>query len=337
MKRFLRFVTLTLALAGTVSAQAKEVACTGVDLIAKLRVESPDKAKALDAQAADLPYSNGILWKVEVEGVTPSYLLGTMHMADPRLLDLPPKADAAFEASSTLALEIADIVDPAAMAAKSVTLLKYTGYLDGTSLDDRMKAGDVALVKPLVAAKFGLPWNVARKMKPWTLMGLLALPACELARKRSGRPFLDLSLGQRAKVAGKTLVGLETLEGQMKIISGLPEDLMIRSLVQTVQFGSLMDDLFETMIVQYERGSIGTIWAMFQSLGPDGLGSDVPVEDYAEFQRVVVDERNVTMADESEKLIKRGGAFIAVGALHLPGEKGLVNILAQRGYRVSKP
>ncbi|MGI9353974.1 MAG: TraB/GumN family protein [Rhizobiaceae bacterium] len=337
MKRVLQLLTMMLILTGMPSVQAKEIACTGVDLLAKLRAENSDKASALDAQAADLPYSDGLFWKVEAEGAAPSYLFGTMHMSDPRLLDLPAKADEAFRNSSTLALEIADIVDPNAMAAKSAMLLKYTGYLDGTSLDDRMKANDVAVVKPLVASKSGLPWNVARKMKPWTLMALLALPACEMARKRSGDPFLDLALGLRAKAAGKTLVGLETLEGQMKIISGLPEDLMIRSLVQTARLGSLMDDLFETMIVQYERGAIGTIWAMFQSLGPGGLDAETVAEDYAEFHRVMVDERNVTMAHESEKLIKQGGAFIAVGALHLPGEKGLVNILAQRGYRISRP
>jgi len=337
MKAAVRTLAVALLLTGSFAAQAKEATCTGTDLIAKLQAEQPAKAEALQTEANKLPYADGLLWKVEAQGVEPSYLFGTMHLADPRLLDLPPAANEAFGKASTLALEIIEILDPAAMAQQSVPLLKYTGYLDDSSLDDRLTDDQVALVKPLVAERMGLPWNVARKMRPWTLMGLLALPACELARKRSGKPFLDLSLGQRAKAEGKKLVGLETLEGQMKIISGLPEDLMIRSLVQTAQFGGLMDDLFETMIVQYERGAIGTIWAMFRSLGPEGLGAEVPTEDYAEFQRVVVDERNVTMADESEKLIKQGGAFIAVGALHLPGEKGLVNILAQRGYRISKP
>jgi len=58
--------------------------------------------------------------------------------------------------------------------------------------------------------------------------------------------------------------------------------------------------------------------------------------DYAEFQRVLVDTRNKNMADQLEKLVKQGGAFIAVGALHLPGDKGIVNILAQRGYKISR-
>ena len=253
------------------SAFADETVCTGSDLFAKLQKEDPAKAVSLEKQAALQPYAQGVLWKVEADGVAPSWLFGTMHISDPRLLDLPPKAEQAFAGSNTVALEIAEVVDPAAMAAQAASLMHYTGYLDGTSLNDRMTEEQIALLKPLVAAKAGLPWNVASKMRPGTLMGVLALPACELARKRAGKPFLDLALGLRAKAEGKDLVGLETLESQLKVLASLPEPLLIRSLVQTAQFGSLMGDLFETMIVQYEQGRLGIIWAMMQTLAPEGV------------------------------------------------------------------
>ncbi len=331
------FALLMFAAGFVIPASAKDVVCTGQDLVAKLQQDDPAKAKKLRQRADEQPFGQGVLWRVEADGADPSWIFGTMHIADPRLLDLPERAEDAFNKSGTVALEIAEVVDPAAMAAQSASLIKYTGYLDGTSLDDRMTAEQVALVRPLVAEKAGLPWNVASKMRPGTLMGVLALPACELARKRSGKPFLDLTLGLRAKAAGKQLVGLETLESQLKVLARLPEPLLIRSLVQTAQLGDKMDDLFETMVSQYEKQELGVIWAMMQMLSLDGANSTDQVKDYAEFQRIVVDERNVSMADKSEALIKKGSAFIAVGALHLPGEKGLINLLAERGYRISRP
>ncbi len=338
MRQVVRFFVLLALFTGfIVPASAEDIVCTGQDLVAKLEHDDPAKAAELRQKAGEQPHGRGLLWKVEADGAEPSWIFGTMHIADPRLLELPPKAEKAFSKATTIALEIVEVVDPVAMAAQSAKLFKYTSYLDGSSLNDRMTVQQVDLIKPLIAEKAGLPWNVASKMRPGTLMGVLALPACELARKRSGKPFLDLRLGLRAKAHGKQLVGLETLEGQLKVLASLPEPLLIRSLVQTAELGSKMDDLFETMVAQYQKQELGIIWAMMQTLSLDGTESTDQAKDYAEFQRIVVDERNVSMADKSEALIKKGNAFIAVGALHLPGEKGLVNLLAERGYRVSKP
>ncbi|MDD9909499.1 MAG: TraB/GumN family protein [Ahrensia sp.] len=319
------------------SALAQEIACKGEDLIARYATQQPDLFTTLRQQADDLPYSKGILWKIEHEGVAPSFVFGTMHISDPRLLDLPEAAKEAFARSTTVALEIAEIVDPQKMAAAASGLLRYTAYLDGTTLDDRMTSEQIELLKPVVAEKTGMTWAVARGMRPGILMGMVSLPMCELARKRAGKPFLDMYLGQRAQAEDKGLVGLETIESQLQVLDRLPEDMLIRTIVQAAQFGALLDDVFETMIVQYEKGEIGLIWSMFHMLGPNGLVPPGSAPDYGAFQRIVVDERNVTMAQESEKLIREGGAFIAVGALHLPGEKGVLNLLAQKGFRISRP
>ena len=56
---------------------------------------------------------------------------------------------------------------------------------------------------------------------------------------------------------------------------------------------------------------------------------------YADFMRLIVDKRNHTMAERAQPLIEKGKVFIAVGALHLPGEEGLVELLRERGYRVT--
>lgn len=332
--------SLTLALFMSLTSQvvwADEIKCSGINLLDQLNKNDPEKVARLAKDAATLLNGKGLFWKVTKPGVKPSYLFGTMHMSDERLLDLSPKAEKAFNEANTLALEITDILDPAAMAQKSMGLMKHMMYLDGSSLVDKAPKNALAPVKARIEARGEMPWSLAQKLKPWAILGSLALPACEQARKKAGKPFLDMSLGLRAKEAGKELVALETLEGQMLAIAALSEPMMIDALIQTAQMFDQLDNVFETMIQLYEAEDIATIWAMMRHIGPEGLTFDNPRDQYAEFQRGIVDARNVTMADGSEPLLKKGGAFIAVGALHLPGENGLVNILAKRGYTITRP
>ncbi|MEL7229841.1 MAG: TraB/GumN family protein, partial [Pseudomonadota bacterium] len=95
-------------------------------------------------------------------------------------------------------------------------------------------------------------------------------------------------------------------------------------------------DVLETMVQFYLEGEVGMLWAMMNRFTPEGFSEQNQKAKNAAFQRVMLDKRNVTMADGSAKLIDVGNAFIAVGALHLPGEKGLLNLLAQRGYSIER-
>ncbi|MEL6948417.1 MAG: TraB/GumN family protein, partial [Pseudomonadota bacterium] len=151
------------------------------------------------------------------------------------------------------------------------------------------------------------------------------------------KPFLDMALGQDAKAAGKTIVGLETLQGQLKAMNALPEAEMIIALDQIVTLGPHMEDMFETMIQLYQREELGLLWTLLRHMDVNGISKTPTDAGYAEFQRTIIDQRNFGMADTSEPLLKKGGAFIAVGALHLPGQRGLIQILKDRGYTVSRP
>ena len=315
--------------------QAEEIACTGKNLLSELKEKSPDLYATLENTAVSLPYGEGLLWKVEKKGVKPSYLFGTMHMADPRLIDLPAHVQKAFDESSTLALEITDILDPKALQQKAQGLMQYSLYLDGTTVEDRMTAEQVKVVGENFANRAPVPWLLAKRMRPWALIGALALPACENARKAAGKPFLDQLLAQKADAAGKELVSLETLESQMKVMASLPEEMMVDALVQTAKMGIRLDDVFETMISLYTQENTGLIWAMMKKLGPTGLEPAPQSVGYAEFQRELVDERNENMVSAALPLLDKGGAFIAIGALHLPGESGMLKILEQKGYRIS--
>lgn len=320
----------------TAPVHASDTRCTGSNLMAAMERQEPQIAARLKAEAQAAPYGTGLTWKIEKQGVAPSYLYGTIHLSDPRLMTLKPATRNAFDQSQTVALEITEILDPAKMASKAFSLMRFTSYSDGSSLNDKLDDDQVAAISAAASDKLGLPWSVASRMKPWALMGSLALPACEVANRRAGKPFVDMKLGLNARKGGKTVVGLETLESQMAAMASLPESFAIKGLIQSATLGTLMDDLFETMIQLYLKEETAMIWSLMRRIGEQGFVDAKNNADYAAFQRIIVDARNRSMVEEAIHLIDRGGVFIAVGALHLPGDKGMVNILVQKGYKLTR-
>lgn len=325
------FVTFLLVVAIAVGqARAETPACTGTDLYEALKADDPAAAKAIDDAARATANGSGLLWKVEKIGTAPSYLFGTMHMTDPRVTALPPAAQAAFGASATVVIETTDVLYQATMMAAIMQKPELMMFTDQTTLKSLLSPEDAAAVEAALSQR-GIPLASVLKMKPWMLSAMVALPACEMARKAAGLPVLDVKLAKDAEAAGKTLRGLETVTDQLEAMASLPMEFHIRGLVDTLKLGDRMDDVVETMISLYARGEVGAIWPLFREVLPDG-GVE---EGYAAFEEVMVTARNKTMAAEADPILKEGGAFVAIGALHLPGPEGVVEILRRAGYTVT--
>lgn len=329
---FLLTFLLVTALAMT-RADAQETACTGQDLLEMLAKEDPAALDRLKAEAQRTPNGQGLLWKVEKEGTAPSFLFGTMHLTDPRVIELTPAADAAFEGASTIVIETTEVVDPAVAMTAMMERPDLMMFTDDKTIFSFMSDDEETDVRTALE-KRGIPPVSIQKMKPWMLASAIALPACEMARKATGAPFLDIKLARRAEEEGKTLGGLETLVGQLDAMASLPMEFHVRGLIETLKLGPRMDDIFETMILLYEQERIDMIWPLFKVVLP--AGDDGDATGYAAFEEAMITTRNRTMADNTVAFLDEGNTFIAVGALHLPGEKGLVALLRERGYRVTR-
>jgi uncharacterized protein YbaP (TraB family) len=85
------------------------------------------------------------------------------------------------------------------------------------------------------------------------------------------------------------------------------------------------------MVRIYESGETGLFWPFFETVMPPGADE---AESYAAFQEAMVDARNRHMAEAARPILDEGGAFVAVGALHLAGKDGLVALLRKDGYAV---
>lgn len=326
---FLSFVAMTMLAMG--QAQAAAADCKGSDLLAALQKSDPALFEKIKAEASETPNGEGLLWKIEKAGQTPSFLFGTMHMADPRVTTLPPAAQKAFDASGTVVIETTEILDPSKMMAAMVKEPELTMFTDSTTLTSLLSPEDAAIVDKALAAR-GIPPASVAKMKPWMLSAMVTLPACEIARKAGGEPVLDIKLAQDAKAAGKQIDGLETIADQLRAMASLPMDLHVKGLVDTLKLGDRMDDVVETMIVLYQRGDTGMFWPLFRAVLPSGAEGD---DGYAAFDEAMVKARNRTMAERATPILTGGNAFIAVGAMHLPGADGLVELLRKDGYTVT--
>lgn len=329
---FVAALMITAALATPADAQTDQ-ACAGDNLLAELAVEDPAVHAEILAEAAQTPFSDSLLYRLEKPGMTPSYLFGTMHLADPRIVRLSGKAQAAFDETNVLIIETDEILDMTKAQMALLSRPELQMFTGSERLTDFVAEDQRAVLKEGLA-KRGLQLALVDRMKPWMVTGLVALPACELSRKQAGEPFLDIALAQRAKAAGKEIKGLETIVEQLDAMASLPLEFHVQGLVETIKLGEAMNDVIETMIQLYIDENIAAVMPTLEHVAAQ-LGNTADDAGYAAFEEKIVVNRNYVMAERAQPYLENGGVFLAVGALHLPGDEGVANLLQQAGYTVT--
>jgi uncharacterized protein YbaP (TraB family) len=144
---------------------------------------------------------------------------------------------------------------------------------------------------------------------------------------------LDLALIRAAHDEGKTVIGLETALEQLESMNAVDSAPLLRSLLQQMEADDKLDDIFATMTDMYLDGEIG----LFIPLSYHVLGTTAAQDpSYEDFMKHAITDRNIRMAERAAPLLKDGNAFIAVGAMHLIGEQGLVELFRKQGYAVTR-
>lgn len=270
----------------------------------------------MPAYSDELPFSQGVLFQIEKDGVSAGYLFGTIHSEDQRVLALPEPVERAFIESPRLYVEVD--MDAATMLASVAGMLLD----DGREITDLLEP---SLYQRTVraAAQLGLPEVALRHYKPWALAVLLSLPPTETGR------FLDLVLYQRARTLNKEVAGLETIREQMDLFDTLSKDEQINLLRDALNNLDQLPTIFQALLDRYLKRDLQGLVEINQQL-LDSSASELADR----FQVKAVDERNHRMVERLITPLAQGGAFVAVGALHLPGEQGMLRLLERRGYRV---
>jgi len=267
---------------------------------------------------ADTDYSHGLLWEISQAGQQPSWLFGTIHSEDPEVVNLPAPVREAMDAARSVVLEI--LMDAEAMQYSSTAML----MLDGRSLPDVIGQPLYEKVSTAIASR-GIPELVLNHMKPWAAAVTLSTPAPETGE------MLDRVLYQDALEQGKAVYGLETLQEQLGLFDAMPEADQIALLNDTVDNFPQLDALHAALLAAYKQRDLGELHAI--STASMQAGDQRLAED---FQRRLIDERNRRMVERMQPYLRQGKAFVAVGALHLPGKDGLLKLLERQGYTVRR-
>ena len=267
---------------------------------------------------ASAPFSNGLLWKVEKDGVRPSYIFGTIHLDDERVTDLPTPVKQAFADSTSFTMEM--IIDEASTQKFLTAMLLADGNLQ-SMIGDSLFAETAGLM-----AEYGMPQEITERFKPWAVMLTLIMP-----KERQGL-IVDNVLYQQALSQKKSVHQLENVDEQIAVFDGLPTDVQVGLLKQTVTHHDLIPDMVEKSIQAYLKRDLGTMWDVNNSI----METDVDKRFNEIFLQRVLYDRNARIAERLRPLLKAGDAFVAVGALHLYGKKGVLSLLKSRGYRINR-
>ncbi len=261
----------------------------------------------------------GLLWQVSKPGLTPSYLFGTIHSDDPRVMKLPLLVQQHFTHADSVSVEM-DLE-----ADKLLTVL-FNMYLPLDKTLDRLLPPADYQTLVLELKKQGVPEEVTKRLKPLAILVLISDP------DPTGETFLDLMLYQQAKAAKQPVYGLETVDEQLAIFDllSIPEQVILlkESLPYIEESQKLMGQLHDLYLARDLTGLLDINEQQMQKISPKHQGL------MRKFMTGILDERNVRMVDRMQLRLLEGNAFIAMGALHLPGEKGILKLLEEQGYQV---
>jgi uncharacterized protein len=301
--------------------------CQGSDL-----TQVQGLAAAETARADDLSNGDGLLWRIEKTGLAPSYLFGTIHSTDESALEIARRAAQSINGAKIVATELGGPIDTIEKANITAATLASALDRDHDTFEGAIAPEDREKIEKFITG-LGYPAAFAHHLKLWFLAILTGLPKCEAERETLNLPEVDQFLAETARDSGVKVIGLETTEEQLAAIANLRPQVAATLLALTARDPALNDDLYATTLRLYRESRPAEIVAIADALG--GL-SEAERAAQDEFMRALLQDRNAIMAKRTAPLLASGGAFIAVGALHLAGKTGLVEQFRADGYTVTK-
>ncbi|CAB5102288.1 FIG00450913: hypothetical protein [Olavius algarvensis associated proteobacterium Delta 3] len=281
----------------------------------ELRSDSPEDDSEPPSKAVSR--RQGILWSITRGRGEPNYLLGTIPSGDDRVMAFPTPVRNALQHARSFTMEM--IPDAAALMKLSSAMLLQDGQ------DLRSILGD-ALYSEVVSgmAEQGFSEPVVLRLKPWVVLSMLSTP-----RPKSAS-FMDLKLYHSAIAKGKPVFGLETPEEQIAVFDDISVSDQIHLIRQILDQRPNITEMTEQILQIYLNRDLDAMLGFAESYL---TGADTGVTD--RFMKRLNNERNHRMTDRLISRLQEGGAFVAVGALHLPGPEGLLKLLEDKGFEVS--
>jgi uncharacterized protein YbaP (TraB family) len=265
-----------------------------------------------------------VVWSVRGEHNT-VYLFGSIHVLRPGDVGLPRAAQAAYDDAEQLVMEIdmddPAIADPLAMAAQ---MQRYAQLPPGQSLESELGA-DYATVAAHVQ-EAGLDISTFDGFAPW-FVGMLILQLEVTKRGFDPAHGIEQQVTDRAVADRKPILGLETPADQFAVLAGLSLPEQKRFLLMTLEETESADARLDELLTAWRTGDTATLARVLSD----------EFDEFPELYRPLTEDRNRAWVEQLAGLLDdRDDYLVVVGALHLVGRNSVVDLLRQRGYRVTQ-
>jgi uncharacterized protein YbaP (TraB family) len=283
------------------------------------------KSATAKKSAASIPL-RGTLYRIDYRGHT-CYLFGTVHVGQAAFYPLEPQVTRALHQADQLVIE----VDIRNVDAFKQAIARQGLYPNGETIGQHLSVDGLTQLKD-VLQRNGIAYDNVARMKPWMLANLLIVQ--EMARSgfptEQGIETYFLSVADKEK---KKIGELETADYQLSLFNTLSDTQQqdyLRETLEDLNDGTGIQKSI-ALIDAWQRADSAKMEALKQEMLTDDSASSRFIED------ILLNQRNPGMADKIETLFKTEKAtFVAIGALHLIGDKSVPALLKQRGYQVTK-
>ncbi|MFL5727936.1 MAG: TraB/GumN family protein, partial [Cytophagaceae bacterium] len=257
---------------------------------------------------------NSLLWKISGKGLRkPSYVYGTIHIRDNRAFQLGTSVMPSFDSCSSFAGEI--VLDPSSQA-KVMGLIFMKG---DTTLDMLLTKQDYKFVKDYAEKRLGVIASMVDKIKPMFTSSMIN----ELDIKQDNAITLDEYFQKLAAEKNMNVVGIETMEEQVAAIDKIPLKQQAKLLVSGMKDQKSDAGMIEKMIRLYSAQNLDSLAILVNEYDTTDA-----------FNSALILERNKIMASRIGHMIEKGPVFIGIGAAHLPGKNGVIELLKSQGFDV---
>ena len=267
---------------------------------------------------------SALLWEINGEEIDqPSYLFGTIHMIGADDFFMPDGLEEIVKKVDLVAFEI-NMEDMSDMS-KMMGLITQAYMTNDTTLSDLLSEEEYKTVDQHFQ-KMGLPLPFLARIKPMFLSAFASEDIMNMQSNPGSMKSYEMEIMQLAKGAEKTIGGLETVEYQMSLFDSIPYKVQAQMLMKSITETSETEgaDEFEHMVELYKSQDIEGMQTLMKS-DEEGIGR---------YENLLLINRNLNWIPAMKEMMTKGASLFAVGAGHLGGEKGVLNLLRKAGFQV---
>ena len=264
-----------------------------------------------------------LVWKISGNGIKkPSYILGTHHGCPFTYCDSIPGLMKAFDKVDNIIGEI-NMIEFAEMSPERMQKMQAMMMMPAdTSLLSLFSTEEAAKVNEWLDKKMGASLEILSVMKPMTIMVTVQnKEMMEVIPEIATMTTIDKYMQTLGQSKGKTIGELETADYQMELLYGNSLEEQADALLEMIDHGD-SKGLLQQLTNAYKSQNLDTLWKVFQEQ-MTGYEYDA-----------IVKVRNLNWEKQMKELLPKQSTLFVVGAGHLPGESGMINLLREAGFKV---